>query len=349
MAFGDPAAAIAGRTVGGPTLPWNPRKTWVGLLANWAVGGRRGGPRVPLRQPPRAAADSVAILMIGAAIYAFLESVRAGIDDNIVAALPTALAIYQMGLVWPPPLLARRAAVGAWRRRPGGQRRGRARHGRPRRRQPLRRGRRRDRRVPDPRGRRLGRLRAALGVLPAAARWRRAWATAARRRSASRRPTRAGAAPAHVVANCVVAGGAPAPRRAPTVAFVAAFAAALADTLGTEVGTLYGRRPFSPLTLRAGPARHARRRLRARARPRASPGAAAIGLGGLAPRARPGRARLGRDRSADSSARWPRASSRRSDGAFRLRLDHEFANALNTFVGAMLASAARRRARALPT
>ena len=39
MAFGDPAASIAGRTVGGPTLPWNPGKTWVGLLSNWAVGG----------------------------------------------------------------------------------------------------------------------------------------------------------------------------------------------------------------------------------------------------------------------------------------------------------------------
>ena len=41
----------------------------------------------------------------GAAIYAFLESVRAGIDDNIVAAFPTALAVYQMSLHWPPPFL----------------------------------------------------------------------------------------------------------------------------------------------------------------------------------------------------------------------------------------------------
>ena len=37
MAFGDPAAAIAGRLIGGPTLPWNRGKTWIGLLANWAV------------------------------------------------------------------------------------------------------------------------------------------------------------------------------------------------------------------------------------------------------------------------------------------------------------------------
>jgi dolichol kinase len=102
MAFGDPAAAIAGRTVGGPTLPWNPEKTWVGLLSNWAVAGtasvlvflfvsRRGPEPV-----------AVAILMIGAGLYAFLESVRSGLDDNIVAALPTALAVYQMGMVWRP-------------------------------------------------------------------------------------------------------------------------------------------------------------------------------------------------------------------------------------------------------
>ena len=43
--------------------------------------------------------------MIGSAIYAFLESVQAGIDDNLVGALPTALAVYQMSLVFPPPLL----------------------------------------------------------------------------------------------------------------------------------------------------------------------------------------------------------------------------------------------------
>ena len=93
MAFGDPAASIAGRLVGGPVLPWNPEKTWIGMLANWAAGtlaavavlgfyvGSLPGPQV------------VAILLAGAAVFAFLESVRAGIDDNLVAAIPTALAI----------------------------------------------------------------------------------------------------------------------------------------------------------------------------------------------------------------------------------------------------------------
>jgi uncharacterized protein (TIGR00297 family) len=58
---------------------------------------------------------------------------------------------------------------------------------------------------------------------------------------------------ANVVANCAV----------PTaflmfgflpVCFPAALAAALADTLGTEVGTLYGKRAFSPITFRRLPA-----------------------------------------------------------------------------------------------
>src|SRR5262249_5898772 len=39
MAFGDSAATILGRLIEGPSLPWNPVKTWVGFLANWALGG----------------------------------------------------------------------------------------------------------------------------------------------------------------------------------------------------------------------------------------------------------------------------------------------------------------------
>src|SRR6476619_1458119 len=37
LALGDPAAAIAGRRIGGRALPWNPGKTWSGLCANFVV------------------------------------------------------------------------------------------------------------------------------------------------------------------------------------------------------------------------------------------------------------------------------------------------------------------------
>ena len=121
----------------------------------------------------------------------------------------------------------------------------------------------------------------------------------------------------------------------PSIAFVAAFGAALADTLGTEVGTLYGARAFSPLTFRSLPA--------------GTPGAiswpgtaaslagaalvAAAGWGfGLVPTPLVSAALLGGflGAVAESVAN----DFGRCNG---FTLDHEFANALNTFVGAMLA------------
>ena len=87
MAFGDPAAAVAGELVGGPTLPWNRSKRWIGLAANWAAGATAAilvfrfvsaRPLEPL---------AVILLVAAAAVYAFLETVRAGIDDNLVAAI----------------------------------------------------------------------------------------------------------------------------------------------------------------------------------------------------------------------------------------------------------------------
>ena len=91
LAFGDPAATIAGKTLGGPALPWNPEKTWTGFLANWAVAGScavlfyaaTGGVFSPL---------AGLTLFLAAGVYALCESIRSGLDDNAVAALPTALA-----------------------------------------------------------------------------------------------------------------------------------------------------------------------------------------------------------------------------------------------------------------
>ena len=139
---------------------------------------------------------------------------------------------------------------------------------------------------------------------------------------------------AHAVANCLV----PAALTllgVRSVAFVGAFAAALADTLGTEIGTLYGRRPFSPLTLRALPA----------GTPGAIslPGTAASLAGGaliaaagaalgLIPPGLAWAAALGGFLGALVESILASIGRR-----FFFRLDHEFANALNTFLGAMLA------------
>ncbi len=334
MAFGDPAAAVAGRTVGGPALPWNGTKTWVGLFAGWALAFGASlavFAFVTARAPGR---DTVAVLWIGAAAYAFLESVRAGIDDNVVAALPTALLLYWLNAHWPPRpwpgaaasvgdlavALAVNAAVAAAM--------GAA-------------------RVVS----RSGALGGAVAgfVILAAGGWRAyaiLWifflAGTLATRLGYRRKAAAGTAQgeggrrgaAHVAANCfvpaclVVLG-------LPAAAFAAAFGAALADTLGTEVGTLWGRRPFSPLSLRrlppGTPGAISLPGTAASAAGAALLAAAALALGLVT--------RSGAAACAAGGFLGALAESALNDFGRRagFSLDHEFANALNTFVGAMVA------------
>lgn len=332
MAFGDPTAAIVGKTVGGPALPWNPRKTWVGLLANWAVAGA-AAVLVHLFVSGRGPqADAVAILMLGAGLYAFLESVPAGIDDNIVAALPTGLAIYQLSLVWPAALpmgplpwrswaiaLAINAAVAAIM----GVLRVVSRSG-------------------AVAGGIVGFLvLAAGGWRPYALLWAFfllgtvATRLGYRRKAAANlaQPNQGRRGAGHVVANCGVA-VALLLLQAPPFAFAAALGAALADTLGTEVGTLFGKRAFSPLTFRPLPA-GTPGAISWPGTAASLAGAALIGLAGW---------RLG---LVETSLVWvvvaggfvgAMSESVLSTFAakFGARLDHEFSNALNTFVGAMV-------------
>ncbi len=332
MAFGDPAATIAGRLVGGPALPWNGGKTWVGLLADWAVAGSTSVAvfSFVVRQPPRP--EAVLILMLGAGLYAFLESVRSGLDDNVVAALPTALAVYAMGTRGAPAWIASASVrtllialavnaavallIGALR-------------------------------VVSVSGAVAGAVAGFLilvaggwgaygllwtffvaGTLATKLGYRRKATAGLAQGNAGRRGA------ANVAANCLV----PAVLLllgVPAIAYVAAFGAALADTLGTEVGTLYGRRAFSPLGFRALPA--------------GTPGAiswpgtaaslagaalvAAAGWGlGLVPAALVLAAVLGGFLGALSESVVNDFGRRNG-----FSLDHEFANALNTFLGAMLA------------
>jgi uncharacterized protein (TIGR00297 family) len=334
MAFGDPAASIAGKTIGGPKLPWNPAKTWVGLLCNWAVGGAAAVLVFLFVSRRGAQVDSVAILVTGAAIYAFLESVRAGLDDNIVAAFPTALAVYQMSQVFPPPLfrilqipastlltalavnVAAAALMGGLRivRRSGAVAGGLA-----------------------------GFVILAFGgwgayallwifflagTLATKLGYRRKAAVGVAQKDSGRRGA------AHVAANCLV----PASLLllgVRSVGYVGAFGAALADTLGTEIGTLFGKKPFSPLTLKpltpGTPGAISLAGTAASLAGAAAIAAAGIGLGLLPPRLALAAA-LGGFLGALAESLLS-AMGRR----FLFRLDHEFANGLNTFVGAMVA------------
>jgi len=333
LAFGDPAAEIAGRLLGGPRLPWNRKKTWAGFFA-YAIAalvaasfllGFVGGAPVPF------------LLVAGLALLAaFLESVESGLDDNLVPALPVALVSAFLLLVPPSPanlfqvdwrlavllnlgvavamaLLGAVSFSGAVA------------------------------------GAVAGSLILAFGGWGAyAVLWtfflaatiasklgltekeRRGTAQASRGRRGAR----------HVVANCFIgvllalvampwAGGASA------LAFAGCFAAALADTLGTEVGSLYGNRAFSPTLGTALPV--------------GTPGAISWPgtLAGLA-----GAILVGLVAAATGSIPFSLlwvvavagllgslAESVVNDlGRLRgLRLDHEFANAFNTFVGAIVA------------
>jgi uncharacterized protein (TIGR00297 family) len=334
MAFGDPAASIAGRLVGGPALPWNRGKTWVGLLSNWAVGGAAAVLVFLFVSRRHPTPDAVAILVIGAAIYAFLESVRAGIDDNLVGALPTALAVYQMSLAFPPPFLrlgeiptshlllafgVNAAAAGLTGALGIVSRSGAVAGGI------------------------AGFLILAFGGWSGyALLWAFFLAGTIATKLGYRRKAALGVAQAdtgrrgaaHVVANCLVP-AALVLLGVRAVGFVAAFAAALADTLGTEIGTLFGRRPVSPLTFRPVPA----------GTPGAVslPGTAASALGaaaiafagaglGLIPARLAAAAAAGGFLGALAES-FVAAMGRR----FLFRLDHEFANAFNTFAGAMIA------------
>jgi uncharacterized protein (TIGR00297 family) len=334
MAFGDPAATIAGRLLRGPLLSWNPEKTWAGLLANWAVGGAGAVLVFRFVAARRLEPVAVAILVCGAALYAFLESVRSGLDDNLVAALPTALAIFQLGHLaagegspWPglgaAAILAAAGvnalvSVATWRLA-----------------------------LVSASGAWAGALAGLLVIVAGgwgayAALWAFFLGGTAATRWGYRRKAQHGVAQAdrgrrgaaHVVANV----GVPAALLvlgAPPVAFVAALAAALADTLGTEIGSLYGHSPFSPLTLRRLPVGSAG----AVSAPGVLAGVAGatlmgvVGvLAGILPA--PAIAVVAAAGIAGSLAESLVLDLGRERG---LRLDHEFANAFNTLVGALVA------------
>jgi uncharacterized protein (TIGR00297 family) len=333
MAFGDPAAAIAGRLLEGPRLPWNPQKTWAGIAANWAVAGLASVLVFRFVSARRLEPSAAAILVTGAALYAFLESVRSGADDNLVAALPAALATFQLGYQWGshfsgwPGLTAAAvlaaaainavAALATWRMG-----------------------------LVSASGAVAGALAGFLVVI--AGGWRAygvlwtfflsgtaatKWGFSRKERAGVAQADRGRRGAAHVVANVgvpaalLVLGVRP-------VAFVAALAAALADTLGTEIGGLYGRRPFSIARWTRLPVGTAGAvsapGIAAGAVGAALLGAAAFLLGLLPASAIPVVTVAGLAGSLAESLVLDLACSRGG------RLDHDFANAFNTLAGALV-------------
>lgn len=334
MAFGDPAASAAGELVGGPALPWNRSKRWIGLAANWAAGATAAV--LVFRFVSARPLEPVAavLLVAGAAVYAFLESVRAGIDDNVVAAIPTALVLVALGR-WPEAPLAPfyagswgRLAVAAGVNVAAAVGTGAA-------------------GLVSRSGAVAGAIAgffvlayggwAAYGLLWAffaAATAATKWGYGAKRAAGVAQADRGRRGAAHVAANCLVP-VAFLVLGAPAAAFAGALAAALADTLATEVGTLFGRNPRSPLGFERVPPGTAGA-VSSAGTVAALGGAAVIALlawmFGWMPRGLLLAVLAGGFLGAFVESLLADLGRRRG-----FRLDHEFANAFNTFVGGLAA------------
>jgi uncharacterized protein (TIGR00297 family) len=90
LAFGDGFATLAGMTLGGPRLPWNPGKRWSGL-AGYVVFGSLGAAALSSFVAGRlpAPVEMLAFLLAGLA-GAVVESLPSELDDNLVPPLVAA-------------------------------------------------------------------------------------------------------------------------------------------------------------------------------------------------------------------------------------------------------------------
>ena len=90
LAFGDGFATLAGLTLGGPRLPWNPRKSWSGF-GGYVVFGSLGAAALSsfvLGRWP-SPLEAAAFLLAGLA-GAVVESLPSELDDNLVSPLVAA-------------------------------------------------------------------------------------------------------------------------------------------------------------------------------------------------------------------------------------------------------------------
>jgi uncharacterized protein (TIGR00297 family) len=141
IAFGDGMASVFGVTLRGRRLPWNPAKSWAGFTAfvlwgtaaaafliRWTQQGALDGPKtwigdsflaVGSRGPTFEPTYLIAGCFAAALLAAFAESLRTGVDDNILVPAVGGAALYAATLVDPQrladlsPVLAKNAAIGA--------------------------------------------------------------------------------------------------------------------------------------------------------------------------------------------------------------------------------------------
>ena len=102
LAFGDGAATLVGRRAA-RALPWNPNKTWAGLVSYWALGWVAAWLLLGWVEPGGDWRHLAVICGVAVLVSALLESLDLGLDDNL----------------WVPPLtalllLALLGSAGGW-------------------------------------------------------------------------------------------------------------------------------------------------------------------------------------------------------------------------------------------
>ncbi|HVE70343.1 MAG TPA: DUF92 domain-containing protein [Thermoanaerobaculia bacterium] len=94
LAFGDGLATLAGKSVRIASIPWNPDKSWGGLIACF-IGSAAGGLAVAYWMDYRAPV----VVLIAAAAAAIAESLPLRVDDNVTVPFAAAVACVVAGIV----------------------------------------------------------------------------------------------------------------------------------------------------------------------------------------------------------------------------------------------------------
>ena len=123
LAVGDGMASLVGQAIGGPRLPWNERKGWVGLAA-FVVSGTAAAAflsawvaRLPLDASAAHWPRTLGVSLALALACALVESLPTTLDDNVTVPLAVALVLPLFAAVEPAlllgdPLFVSRALLG---------------------------------------------------------------------------------------------------------------------------------------------------------------------------------------------------------------------------------------------
>lgn len=113
LAFGDGAATLLGRAVGGRRLPWNPEKSWAGFFGFIEVAILPAYAISLFMHFEPAALSRFAIIAITVITCAIVESLRTNIDDNITVPVTGGAVLFALMSLQsvPQPHLDRTVAI----------------------------------------------------------------------------------------------------------------------------------------------------------------------------------------------------------------------------------------------